>query len=341
MKIRDVIQQARNFILNTDFNELSERELKEKDEVDLLNKHESVETILCMVQAIRKVQGTSRIYLGEGLRDEEKCLSKLDDLGESLIQIYSEIKSRKEKMLTRVEFVDILRSMKQDENDYYNFVSILSSLDLITSVGKGRIGGVKLYDIKEEQKEIQNAEKIIQESKDKEKAKDEHEKALYDSAAKVLSNEGYQAITLGVRRRFSGEWNTPDVMGHRIAKYSVIGGADIELVTIEVKWDVSKQAIAEANSHQKFSNKSFLFVSQNFQDIGEKYIRELIEKGIGLICKHDKSYKIFIPPRENNPDLRRVDNFLKGALEPDDIRQIKIELAKQYYLDFYEPLILR
>jgi hypothetical protein len=120
-----------------------------------------------------------------------------------------------------------------------------------------------------------------------------------------------------------------------------LGGAELEIVSLEVKWEISKQAIAETNSHQNLSNRSYLLVYQFFDEIEEGYRLDLINKGIGLICKNRNKdgYEICLPARRNAPENSDIDNFLDIAMDKNELQELKGELAKHFYNSFWKPLL--
>jgi hypothetical protein len=245
-------------------------------------------------------------------------------------------------MLTKAEVLSVIRDKKEDENDYYQFVGILSSLGLVTSAGRSRTGGIKAYDKTQENAQIEEAIKEIEKNhsqESQENTKAEKENVLYPSAAKEVSALGFETIIMGVTRRLSGEWNTPDVIGYRINRFKNIGGAEIEIVTVEVKWEISKLAIAESNSHQRLGHKSYLMVHQTFDEVDKSLLTELISKGIGLICKRNEEHKVYVPAIRNNPDKIDIDDFLGQALDTPTIEALKKEIAKHFYTDYFKPLL--
>jgi hypothetical protein len=335
MNINELIDKAKTFVESHDY----KNELYELCNIGLGDAEESLMTVLLKINAIRIVRGTKKIYLGESLNDKISTLKNLKDLGIILNSIVIGLKKENNYQMSRGDVVKLLADHGESDENYYTIIGILSSLDLITSANRGRSGGIKKFDKVKEQGEIKKAEEEISKSADKESSQEKHERVLYDSAAKEISSHGYQAMILGAKRRLPGEWNTPDIVAYKINHFKVLGGAELEIVTIEVKWSISKQAIAEAISHQKLSHRSFLMVHQEFSEIDKIYLSDLINAGLGLICKKEGEHKVIIIPQRNSPEKLDVDNFLDIVLEPDEFQAIKKDLAIHYFVDFYKPIL--
>jgi len=307
------------------------------------NKDPAITLVLSIIGAIRTVQGTEKIY--KTVDDTEIVKSKLNKLKSMLIEIKNKLEAAKNKQLVKSDILQIIGDHSFNDDSYSRVTYILSNLNIATSIGKGRIGGLKLYDIAESKKEIEEVEQKFGGGKDQKK-REEHESVLYPAAVKVLTDKQYEAIITGGKRRFEGEWNTPDVIGYKIIPYETLIGCNIELVTVEVKWDLdrdSKKSIAEANSHKKFSHKSYLMVDQSYTDLDQSVVRELMEHGIGLICKDTEGgYKIQIPClKNNNPEIFQVDRFLSNALENDQKGSIQEDIAKFFLRGYFDPFIGR
>lgn len=297
-----------------------------------------IDLVLTIVGAIKKVQGTDKIY--QTVENREDIKSKLNTLKETLINIQVDLDSESE--LSKADVRDILESNGLDADLYYIITAILSHLNIAISAGKGRLGGIKLYNKAESEKEIRDAEDEINKVKDPKElseSEEKHEKVLYEPASKVISDEGYSAVILGVNRRLKGEWNTPDVIGYKIVPYQTIGGCFLEIITVEAKWSLNKQAIAETSSHQKFSHKSYLMVNQSYDEIeSSSLIRDLVDKGLGLICKDASNYYIHIPAANNYPHGLDVDNFISEALS-EQKESIKTDIATHFFKDYFAKLM--
>lgn len=292
-----------------------------------------ISTILSLVGAIRTTQGTSKVYFEE--IDVDKVEDEIDSLKAVIKDLIGSLRNSIDKSVKKTEVVSILEQHKFTESDYYQIVSLLSQNNIATSAGKGRMGGIQLYEEDQQTEEIEKAVKEIQEEtgEGKERKETEREDVLYPSASKLVSDLGYQAVVLGVVRRLRGEWNTPDLIGYKINKLSVLGGAEVEVISVEVKWSISKYAIAEANSHQKSVNKSYLMVYQELEKIDEIYLSEMLEKGIGLICLKSGKPVIHSAAKITNALKIDVDGFLSNALDKEAVNSIKDEIAKSIYND--------
>jgi len=299
--------------------------------------YRGITELLSKVGAIKTARGTSKVYISETIKSKDIILEKLNIVEKTLINIYDKLESSVGKQLSRKEVSEILFQNGENIDDYYTFIGILSGLNLATSIG-GRTGGIKIYNREAELKPIHTAEKEIKGKS--EKSKSEREDVLYPSAVKFFSDLGYQALILGTKKRFRGTWNTPDVLGYKVTPYKWLGGAELEILTVEVKWEISKYAIAETNSHQNRSHKSYLLIYQFFHEVEETYLSELISKGIGLICKKgDDDYAIFLPARRNTPDNIDLDKFLDIAMDPKELLELKEEIAKHFYMSYTAPLM--
>ncbi|WP_144306931.1 hypothetical protein [Oceanidesulfovibrio marinus] len=298
----------------------------------------SVPYILELTGAIRKTQGTSNVYVLETTRDKQERY--LSDLRECINTIVVKLKENPFNRLSKNEITPILQEYNLDPY-YYSILQILSLEHLAVSVGAGRTGGFELYTTKTQDKTIDDTAKDLSKFKDGEKKAQEkkHESKLYPYAHEILSQEGYQAVTLGVKRRLPGRWNTPDVIGYRLNRFSVLCGAEMEVVTVEVKWQVDKEAIAEAHSHQRRAHKSYLMAHQELMDIDGPSICDLGEKGIGLICLINNQFFIHSHPRANSISLKDIDDFLNDALETEDRKSLQEEIAQAFCSGALSPLL--
>lgn len=173
-----------------------------------------------------------------------------------------------------------------------------------------------IYDAEQSAKEINEAELDYAKAKseeDREEKARKHERVLYPAAEKIATIMGYQPKTPGVERRLRGEWNTSDVIAYRPEEYKVLVGAQVELISVEVQWVVSKLAIARANSHQRFTHRTYLMVQQRFSEIDETYLLELAAKGAGLICKTGDGHAVDTVAACNTPLATGLDNFLDNC----------------------------
>ena len=305
----------------------------------------AMQKVLSLINAVKTARGTTRVYY-QDMRQEE-AVGALDRLGKLTNETVSALREAEGTELTKSEVVDKLNAHEFCEDDYYSVVSLLSLAELATSAGRGRTGGIALYEAESASEEIAEAEKQVQDAEagaerseeEQTKKETEHEKALYPSAAKLVTDMGYQAITLGVDRRLAGEWNTPDILGYRVNRLAVLCGGSIDCVTVEVKWGMSKSAIAEANSHQRLAHRSYLLVHQELGQIEETYLVELLDKGIGLICLKDDRPVVHSAARRNLVEDTDVDSFLEIALDSEALKEIKDELARHFYQDVFARLM--
>lgn len=288
--------------------------------------------------AIRKTQGTSSVYVLETTREKQEY--HLSNLQQCIDTILTKLEESPIRKLSKNEIVSILSDFNLDLY-YYSILSILSLEYPVVSAGAGRTGGVELHTIKSQKQIVDDTAKNISKLKDGEKEAQErkHESKLYIYAHEILSQNGYQAVTLGVKRRLSGQWNTPDVLGYRLNRFNVLCGAEIEVVTVEVKWQVTKDAIAEAHSHQRRAHKCYLMAHQELMDIDGPSICDLGEKGIGLICLIDNKFFIHSHPRANSISLKDIDDFLNDALETEDRKSLREEIAQAFCCGALSPLL--
>ena len=91
------ISQVKDFIDKQQIND----ELNSLESLELHNKNEGVITILNMVNAIRKVQGTSKVYLGTGLSDKNQTMQLVDNIEKSLTKIIEDLNKSSDKHLVR------------------------------------------------------------------------------------------------------------------------------------------------------------------------------------------------------------------------------------------------
>jgi len=318
---------------------MAQDELVSASEIEIdLDKNPGIMKLLSLVGAIKTTQGTQRFYINKfDLKAANEMLATISIFAKEIDSIL-----QKTPVLSRKEIVPLLEKAKINEADYNDCLSLLASLNISTSAGKGRTGGISRYNNDEIVKNIESAKIEIAKEKNedkKEKKSNEHEKVLYPNAEKFLLELGYDPIILGVNKKLKGKWNTPDIIGYSIEGLSVIGGAYLETVSIEVKWKMSKDAIAEANSHQKLVNKSYLWVNQEIEDIDEEYLLEIAEKGLGLICLKNSMSVMHCAAKYSSATDYQINNFLETALTGDyaPIKdEIKTEIARKYYVDYFK-----
>lgn len=147
------------------------------------------------------------------------------------------------------------------------------------------------------------------------------EEDFYEPFADWLQSdmeECTKAIALG-GNKFRDKWGTPDVIGKRESKRSDIIQAPVEIVSAEIKPDVSQlvTAFGQACAYCLFSHKSYLVVpSQSPQDEIARLDSLCQVFGIGLILfdstnPSDPDFSIRVRPRKQEPDLFYVNKYMK------------------------------
>lgn len=280
-----------------------------------------VKTVLITIGAIEPSRGTRKVYKKKLIGDDWWVI--FNNLKKSLDEIKLELDSKRIVVKRSINAILIRNEINAADN-YINVINIFFSLyPNLTPPLATKIGGIQFSEnnfeaIKEKsRKEFKEEENRNIEGDAQKKNFREHEQVFYPIAEKILIEDGYMAITLGVNRRLTGEWNTPDVIGYKLIPLDVLGGVFVELVSIEVKWEISKSAIAEANSHQKLTHKSYIFVDQEIENINQEMIKEVALTGLGLICKKADKYLIHIYSQDNPVSALAVNDFLSRALAND------------------------
>ena len=147
------------------------------------------------------------------------------------------------------------------------------------------------------------------------------EEEFYEPFADWLVNEMEEctkAIALG-GNRFRDKWGTPDVIGKRESKRSDIIQAPVEIVSAEVKPDVSKLVVAfgQACAYCLFSHKVYLVVSSKAPDDEIARLDALCQVfGLGLVLfdsdnPKDPRFTIRSRPRYQQPDLFYANRYMK------------------------------
>jgi hypothetical protein len=147
------------------------------------------------------------------------------------------------------------------------------------------------------------------------------ESDFYASFADCLENdveECTKAISLG-GNCFRDKWGTPDVIGKRESKRSDIIQAPVEIVSAEIKPDVSQlvTAFGQACAYCLFSHKSYLVISRKSPDEEIARLDALCQVfGIGLVLfdsdnPKDPRYTIRVRPRFQQPDLFYANRYMK------------------------------
>ena len=147
------------------------------------------------------------------------------------------------------------------------------------------------------------------------------EEDFYQPFADWLENEIEEctkAIPLG-GNRFRDKWGTPDVIGKRESKRSDIIQAPVEIVSAEIKPDVSQlvTAFGQACAYCLFSHRSYLVVSNQSPDDEIARLDSLCQVfGIGLVLfdasnPKDPRFTIRSRPRHQQPDLFYANRYMK------------------------------
>ena len=164
----------------------------------------------------------------------------------------------------------------------------------------------------------------------------EHEEVLYQPAFDFLDEvyggePGFHAVILGNKQLAEGKWNTPDVIGMYVKPCGSGGLPVLRLLSVEAKWRLTRDAVAEAASHRRFANYAFLLVPTAFLDIDRRLITECMEAGVGIICPGKsgaQKYHIQFRPSLNRPDEEAVDEFL-NSFRGDDKKLLAERAAKE------------
>ena len=127
-----------------------------------------------------------------------------------------------------------------------------------------------------------------------------------------------KAIPLG-GNRFHDKWGTPDVVGKRESKKSDILQAPTEIVSAEIKTDVSElvKAFGQACAYCLFSHKSYLVVPEKSPQDEIARIDSLCQVfGIGLILfdgssPENPNFSIRVRPRKQEPDMFYANKYMR------------------------------
>lgn len=144
---------------------------------------------------------------------------------------------------------------------------------------------------------------------------------FYESFANWLVNELEEctsAIKVG-GNVFRDKWGTPDVIGIREAKRSDIIKPPTEIVTAEIKIDLSSLIVAfgQCCSYKLFSHRSYIVVPQNSPDEDKSRLDALARIfGIGFILfdatnSKDPGFSIRVRAARHEPDVFYVNKYLK------------------------------
>ncbi|MGQ9820767.1 MAG: hypothetical protein ACUVQK_02800 [Thermogutta sp.] len=147
------------------------------------------------------------------------------------------------------------------------------------------------------------------------------EEDFYQPFADWLVNEVEEctkAIPLG-GNRFRDKWGTPDVIGKRESKRSDIIQAPVEIVSAEIKPDVSQlvTAFGQACAYCLFSHKTYLVISNKAPDDEVARLDALCQVfGLGFVLfdsenPKDPGFTIRSRPRYQQPDLFYANWYMK------------------------------
>lgn len=147
------------------------------------------------------------------------------------------------------------------------------------------------------------------------------EEEFYAPFADWLVNEMEEctkAIPLG-GNKFRDKWGTPDVLGKRESKRSDIIQAPVEIVSAEIKPDVSQlvTAFGQACAYCLFSHKVYLVVSDKSPDDEVARLDALCQVfGLGFVLfdsdnPSDPRFTIRSRPRHQQPDLFYANRYMR------------------------------
>lgn len=127
-----------------------------------------------------------------------------------------------------------------------------------------------------------------------------------------------KAIPLG-GNRFRDKWGTPDVIGKRESKKSDILQAPTEIVSAEIKTDVSQlvTAFGQACAYCLFSHKSYLVVPDESPQDEIARLDSLCQVfGVGLVLfdvssAEDPKFNIRVRPRKQEPDMFYANKYMR------------------------------
>lgn len=147
------------------------------------------------------------------------------------------------------------------------------------------------------------------------------EEDFYEPFADWLVNEVEEctkAIALG-GNRFRDKWGTPDVIGKRESKRSDIIQAPVEIVSAEIKPDITQLVIAfgQACAYCLFSHKTYLVISNRAPDDEVARLDALCQVfGLGFVLfdsenPKDPGFTIRSRPRYQQPDLFYANRYMR------------------------------
>ena len=127
-----------------------------------------------------------------------------------------------------------------------------------------------------------------------------------------------KAIALG-GNQFRDKWGTPDVIGKRESKKSDILQTPTEIVSAEIKTDVSQlvTAFGQACAYCLFSHKSYLVIPEESPQEEIARLDSLCQVfGIGLTLfdlssPDDPKFDIRVRPRKQEPDMFYANKYMR------------------------------
>jgi hypothetical protein len=142
------------------------------------------------------------------------------------------------------------------------------------------------------------------------------EKAWYPFAEAVLAELNYETAIVGDQRSGGGEWGTPDVLGYYLVE-STSGLIPIRrIAAVEVKFALTRAALAQANAYRRFAHYVFLAVAQCIADLPLDLRAECHAAGIGLMCRkqtNSPGLHLFSEPVFNPCDEEEVEELLRRS----------------------------
>lgn len=144
---------------------------------------------------------------------------------------------------------------------------------------------------------------------------------FYSAFADWLVNdleECTKAIPLG-GNRFRDKWGTPDVIGKQESKKSDILQAPTEIVSAEIKTDVSQlvTAFGQACAYCLFSHRSYLVVPEDSPQDEVARLDSLCQVfGVGLVlfdvsAPADPKFNIRVRARKQDPDMFYANKYMR------------------------------
>ena len=235
---------------------------------------------------------------------KEKIISKAVELIKSNPNgvRYSELATKIQQ-----EFPDI--SIKTIYGTVWNLETRVSTEVYKPARGLFRHTTFKNAEIVEEKREVPSrVEKIKEED-------------FYESFADWLVNELEEctkAIPLG-GNKFKDKWGTPDVIGIREPRKSDIVKPSTEIVSAEIKIDISNliTAFGQACSYKLFSHKSYIVIPNESSEEDIARLDALCRVfGIGLILidrysPETPQFEIRVRATKHEPDMFYVNKYIK------------------------------